>query len=219
MHMLSLYPYYDASSKPLPWKLQELQRHEQFYKVWQMDKRMDIHMMKGKTICPPPLHDRGIKTSFRFTKLLFTHKIYARPYSCICTLSHALILRYKTLTHRLTCWNALKCENLCEQMHICLQKQKQNIADKQNVIPCLKYNVQQNVVFLALFFHFFIFFFSFKVNSILILTVWMFLCTYCSLYTYITVFDLITAHTPISAVKQFRSLQITASVLFAYFFV
>ena len=196
MHMLSLYPYYDASSKPLPWKLQELQRHEQFYKVWQMDKRMDIHMTKCKTICPPALYDRGIKTSFRFTKLLFTHKIYARPYSSICTLSHALILRYKTLTHCLTCWNALKCENVCEQMHICLQKQKQNIADKQNVIPCLKYSKMW--FFLHCFF-ISLFFFSFEVNSILILTVWMFLCTYCSLYTYITVFDLITAHTPISA--------------------
>ena len=35
----------------------------------------------------------------------------------------------------------------------------------------------------------------------------------------LTVFDLITAHTPISAVKKFRSLQITASVLFLYFFI
>ena len=34
-----------------------------------------------------------------------------------------------------------------------------------------------------------------------------------------TVFDLITTHTPISPVKQFRSLQITASVLFVYFFI
>ena len=32
-------------------------------------------------------------------------------------------------------------------------------------------------------------------------------------------FDLITAHTPISAVEKFRSLQITASVLFLYFFI
>ena len=30
-----------------------------------------------------------------------------------------------------------------------------------------------------------------------------------------TIFHLITAHTPISAVKKFRSLQITASVLFS----
>ena len=34
-----------------------------------------------------------------------------------------------------------------------------------------------------------------------------------------TVFDLITAHTPYKrTVKKFRSLQITASVLFLYFF-
>ena len=35
----------------------------------------------------------------------------------------------------------------------------------------------------------------------------------------IAVFDLITAHTPISAVKQLRGLQNTASVLFVYFFI
>ena len=33
------------------------------------------------------------------------------------------------------------------------------------------------------------------------------------------IFDLITTHTPISTVKQFRNLQITASVLFVYFFI
>ena len=35
----------------------------------------------------------------------------------------------------------------------------------------------------------------------------------------LTVFDLITAHTPISTVKKFHSLQITASVIFFYFFI
>ena len=34
-----------------------------------------------------------------------------------------------------------------------------------------------------------------------------------------TVFDLITTHTPISTVKKFHNLQITASVLFLYFFI
>ena len=34
----------------------------------------------------------------------------------------------------------------------------------------------------------------------------------------LTVFYLITAHTPISA-QKFRSLQITASILFLYFFI
>ena len=34
-----------------------------------------------------------------------------------------------------------------------------------------------------------------------------------------TVFDLITAHAPINTVKQFCSFQITANVLFVYFFI